>query len=303
MRTILRAAAAALSLLFLLLSLVGGTVAADQSYTINGVAVRYSDFSSSHNNCWGYTYNFYYKIWGVSMNSNFYGSDNILRGLSNEELTLTPEHLKAYVSEAVPGAVLRICNSGYLHGNDGMGHSLLIVSVREDGFTTFEGGLSAAPHSREHFYTWEEFCRTSWLGGRYGYIKYIKWPAEPDDEPVDEPEEPTLGMLEIPEPPASAGGQSYALGDLDGSGTVDVTDYALLKRTAGGIVRLTDTQKQRADLDGNGKIDLKDAELLKLHIERMNDVSVPIGTLSFFVSARKRKKSDEPPFFLRESVL
>lgn len=281
MRTILRAAAAALSLLLLLLSLVGGTVAADQSYTINGVTVRYRDFSSSHNNCWSYTYNFYYKIWGVSMNSNFYGSDNILRGRSNEELTLTPEHLKAYVSEAVPGAVLRVCNSSYLHSNDGMGHSLLIVSIQEDGFTTFEGGLSASPYSREHFYTWEEFCQTSWLGGRYEYIKYIKWPTEPDEgeqsvrepieTPAEEPEKPTISVLEIPETPVSAGKQEYALGDLDGSGTVDVTDYALLKRTVGGTVRLTETQKQRADLDGNGKINLQDAALLKKHIKRMNN--------------------------------
>lgn len=295
MRNLLRMSAAALSLLLLLLSLAGGTVAADQSYTINGVTVRYRDFSSSHNDCWAYTYNFYYKIWGLSMNSSFSGSDNSLRDRSNEELTLTPEHLKEYVSNAIPGAVLRICNSGYLHGNDGMGHSLLIVSIQEDGFTTFEGGLSASPHCREHFYTWEDFCKISWLGGRYGYIKYIKWPgasgeepaAEPVKKPVEKPvekpaEEPSRGTMEVPEQqtlPEPSDAQTYRIGDLDCTGMVDVTDYILLKRSANGMLRLTASQKLRADINGDGVIDLQDAALLKKHIYRQNQSRVLVNAL------------------------
>lgn len=278
MRTLLRLSAAALSLLLLLMFLIGGTVAADGSYTINGVTVRYGNVSSSHNGCWSYVYNFYYKIWGIRMNSNFYGDDNILRDYSAKELTLTPEHLKEYVSMAKPGAALRICNSEYLHGSDGMGHSLLIVSITEDGFTTFEGGLSAAPHCREHFYTWEEFCETGWLGKRYGYIKYIKQPGETAPEDLETEasgevemsgvleEVPTLGALEDPTQavePETPEPEIEGLGDLDGNGRLEVMDYMLLKRFVGGTVRLTKAQKQRADLNGDGVVDLQDYLLLK----------------------------------------
>lgn len=285
MRKCLRVPAAVLGLLFLLLSLAGGMVSADEAYTINGVSVRYRDFSSSHNECWVYASKFYYKIWGESFNSNFYGSENLLRNHSKEELVLTPEHLKEYVSQAVPGAVLRICNSGCLYGSDPMGHSLLIVSIQSDGFTTFEGGLSAAPHCREHFYTWEEFCQTSWLGGRYAYIKYIKWPSAPEKEesllpeneelprPVEEKpprpssEEPetsaTLGTLEVQEPSEVPESVTYEVGDLDHSGSIEATDYVLLKRFVNGTIRLDKSQLKSGDINGDGRVDEQDLRLLR----------------------------------------
>ena len=264
MRKYLRVPAAVLGLLILLLSLAGATVSAEQAYTINGVNVRYRDFSTYHDECWSYAFNFYYKIWGERLDSNFYGSENLLRNYSKAELTLTPEHLKAYVSQAVPGAVLRICNSGNLYGSDSWGHSLLIVSIQEDGFTTFEGGLSAWPHSREHFYTWEEFCRTNWLGGRYGYIKYIKWPSA--SEPAFD--EPALidGVPELPNRLELMGSAQITVceaGDLNYSGSVDAADYLMLKRFVRGTIRLSDAQLKGGDLNGDGQVDEQDFRLLK----------------------------------------
>lgn len=302
MRKYLRVPAAVLGLLIVLLSLAGGAVSAEQAHTVNGVTVRYSDFSSSHNECWSYAHSFYYKVWGKTFDSNFYGSDNLLRNRSKEELTLTPEHLKEYVSQAVPGAVIRICNSGCLYGSDPMGHSLFIVSIQSDGFTAFEGGLSARPHCREHFYTWEEFCQTSWLGGRYGYIKYIKWPSASGEEeplpPVEEPsqpnkeeptppsdEEPSQPPVEQPSRPVKEDPElpaqlevlevpqlvTYAVGDLNRSGTVDTADYVMLKRAVNGTIRLTDTQLKGGDLNGDGVVDEQDFRLLKaqLYAERL----------------------------------
>lgn len=269
MRTYLRVPAAVLGLLFLLLSFTGGAVAAEEAYTINGVNVRYRDFSSSPNNCWAYAYNFYYKIWDETFRSDFYDRDNLLRDLSTEELRLTPEHLKEYVSKATPGAVLRVCGSDCLYGGDAYGHSMLIVSIQEDGFMAFEGGLSG-PCSREYFYTWEEFCTTSWLGARYGYIKYIKWPsasevslkeqevASPDS---DVPERPSrLEMLEALEAPQVV---TYESGDMDCSGALDAADYVMLKRFVGGTLRLTEAQMKSGDLNGDGRIDRQDFLLLK----------------------------------------
>lgn len=288
MRKYLRVPAAVLGLLILLLSLVGGAVSASDAYTVNGVSVHYRDFSTSHNECWTYAANFYRKIWGETINSNFYSSENLLRNYSKEDLTLTPEHLKEYVSQAVPGAVLRICNSGCLHGSDPMGHSLVIISIQSDGFTAFEGGLSASPHCREHFYTWEEFCRTSWLGGRYGYIKYIKWPSASGEEappPAEEEpsrpgdEEPAPPATQEPEEPATLGGLevdipqpvTYAVGDLDRSGAIEATDYVMLKRFVNGTIRLDASQLKSGDLNGDGQVDEQDFRLLRtrLYAERL----------------------------------
>lgn len=149
------------------------------SYTINGVTVRYTDFSSSPNECWIYANNIYKKIWGTNFTNSFSSSDNMLRNLSDGELTLTIEHLKTYVSNAALGSCLRICNSEYLHGGDGWGHSQIIVQKDANGFTVLEGGLSAIPYCREKYYTWSTYCNTGWLGGTYQYIKYIKWPGAP----------------------------------------------------------------------------------------------------------------------------
>lgn len=154
----------------------GSTVNIGHLYEINGVMVRNSDFSSEHYACWTYANNVYAKIWGHNFLNVFNDTENMLRNLPDEDLTLTPEHLKAYVSAAPAGAVLRVCDAQYLHADDGWGHSQIIISHDENGFTVFEGGLAAWPHRREAYYTWTGYCYSGWPG-KYHYIKYIKWPG------------------------------------------------------------------------------------------------------------------------------
>ncbi len=154
----------------------GSTINIGHLYVVNGVTVRNSDFPSEHNECWAYANNVYAKIWGHNFWSEFNDTENMLRNLSDAELTLTPEHLKAYVCAAPAGSALRVCNEDYLHGNDIGGHSQIIISHDENGFTVFEGGLSAFPHRREAYYTWTGYCYSGWPG-KYHYIKYIKWPG------------------------------------------------------------------------------------------------------------------------------
>lgn len=170
-----------LSIVLALMMLVSCFVIADvlgaNAYTINGKTVRYTDFSSSPNECWTYANNIYNKIWGQKFNYNFNDSSNSLRNLSDNQLLLNATNLKNYVSHAALGSCLRICNGEYLHGTDGWGHSQIIVQKDANGFTVFEGGLSASPYKREKYYTWSEYCSTGWLGGTYKYIKYIKWPG------------------------------------------------------------------------------------------------------------------------------
>ncbi len=148
---------------------------AASTYVINGVSVRYDTFSSEPDECWEYANKLYNKIWGYRFSNAFDAEDNMLRELEDTDLTLTAEHLKAYVSAAPLGSCLRICDSEYLHGSDGWGHSQIIVQKDDAGFTVLEGGLSAAPYCRERYYTWDSYCDSSWPG-KYEYIKYIKYP-------------------------------------------------------------------------------------------------------------------------------
>ncbi len=163
--------------LLMLASLVPTAALASTAYYINGKYVHWDDYSSSESECWAYAQNFYTKIWGTNFSSYRGTSDDSLRDLSKSEHALTADNLKAYVSNASLGASLRICNDEYYDSSDGWGHSQIIVQKDSNGFTVFEGGLTAAPHCREKYYTWSEYASTSWLGGTYSYIKYIKWPG------------------------------------------------------------------------------------------------------------------------------
>lgn len=155
-------------------------VAASNTYSINGVSVSWDDYSpSAPSDCWNYANKFYKKIWGVNFTNSFDDINNSLRNLSDAELTLTEAHLKKYVSNAALGSCLRICNSDYLHGRDTVGHSQIIVQKDANGFTVFEGGLSAYPYCREQYFTWSDYINRGYLGGKYSYIKYIKWPGAP----------------------------------------------------------------------------------------------------------------------------
>ncbi|MBQ7500802.1 MAG: S-layer homology domain-containing protein [Clostridia bacterium] len=154
-----------------------GSYSAGNTYYINGVYVRADDFASSPDECWVYANKLYKKIWGYEFSNKFNDSTNLLRNLNKTDLTLTPTHLRAYVTAAGIGSVLRVCNDKYLYSNDGWGHSQIIVYKDANGFTVLEGGLHTSPYRKETYYTWEGYCNTNWLGGTYKYIKYIKWPG------------------------------------------------------------------------------------------------------------------------------
>lgn len=78
---------------------------------------------------------------------------------------------------------------------------------------------------------------------------------EPTQEPTPEPEpEPT------PEP-------TYAPGDVDGDGSVTITDSVLAVRNSLGIVELTDAQIAAADVNGDGAVTIADAvRILRMSI-------------------------------------
>ena len=157
-------------------------VSADAStaYYINNAIVRCDDFTSRPNNCRAYAEKMYQKIWGTTFGNSFYAENNFLRNLEKEQLTLTEEHLKEYVSHAELGSTIRVSSEYFLYRNDGrLGHSQIIVQKDANGFTVLEGGLAAYPYYGENYYTWSDYVNAHWLGGRYGYIKYIKWPDAP----------------------------------------------------------------------------------------------------------------------------
>ena len=171
-----------LCLVFTMFAAVIPIADASNEYVINGVTVHYDDFSSSNGECWAYANAVYKKIWGSNFSSDFSSSDNYLRNLSDDQLTLTVEHLKTYVSNAPLGACLRISSAanlhshdGYINGNPNPGHNQIIVQKDANGFTVFEGGLGGIgwPYCREKYYTWSSYLE-SWS---YPYIKYIKWPG------------------------------------------------------------------------------------------------------------------------------
>lgn len=154
---------------------------AANTYVINGKLISHTDVAwPGEGECWKYVNALYKKIWGVNFNSNFAGDSstgyNMLRNLSDSKLTLTEDHLKEYVTNAALGSTIRICNSGTLHGNDSSGHSQLIVQKDINGFTIFES-LSSGRY--EKYFTWSQYCESGYLGGKYSYIKYIKWPSAP----------------------------------------------------------------------------------------------------------------------------
>ena len=156
--------------------------AAANTYTINGVSVKYTDVAWLGNGeCWNYANGIYKKIWGKNFSSEFTGDSsnghNMLRNLSDDELTLTEEHLKAYVGQAALGSTLRVCCSHKVHEYDGIdscnaGHSVIIVAKSSSGFTVFESWNSG---TQERTYTWSEFIRVD--AGNCTHIKYIKWPG------------------------------------------------------------------------------------------------------------------------------
>lgn len=56
------------------------------------------------------------------------------------------------------------------------------------------------------------------------------------------------------------------LGDVNGDGTVDLTDYALIANATVGAIELTEVEKIAADLNGDGAVDAFDATLLNFRL-------------------------------------
>jgi len=166
---------------------------------INGKSV--SENSVAHqgtNGCVKYAMAMYKIIWGSSYTNSFSESINMLRNLSDSELTLTAEHLKKYVSAAPIGSVLRVSTPAFLHSTDGWGHSVIIVDKSETGFTVFENWNSGV---YEHTYTWQSFIDKD-TDSSTTYIKYIKWPGA---TPYNEIVFPTKSMISIPKTEYSLG--------------------------------------------------------------------------------------------------
>jgi len=59
---------------------------------------------------------------------------------------------------------------------------------------------------------------------------------------------------------------ALGLGDVDGSGTVDVLDVRIVMQAALGIVALTPEQETAADVDEDGDVDRTDAEILAEYV-------------------------------------
>jgi hypothetical protein len=55
------------------------------------------------------------------------------------------------------------------------------------------------------------------------------------------------------------------LGDIDGSGAVDSTDYMRIKATMLKTAQLSTLETEAADVDGNGEIDATDYMRIKSH--------------------------------------
>jgi endoglucanase len=56
------------------------------------------------------------------------------------------------------------------------------------------------------------------------------------------------------------------LGDVNGDGAVNSTDYSLLRRCILGIIQLTDAMSASGDMNRDGKVDSTDYALLKRHL-------------------------------------
>ena len=208
--------------LLIVFSCIPLSVDAANTYTINGVKVKYTDVSSSPNECWVYANAMYKKIWGSNFSSYRGTSDDMLRNLSASQLTMTKEHLKSYISAAALGSSLRYCNSEYLNSDDGWGHSQILVAKSSTGFTVFHGGLSAYDYRAEQTYTWDSFM-SSYFGTTYKYIKYIKWPGAPAYNGSSTPGTDDLTLSDATYPTKLNVGQAFIIKGYIYSGITNIT--------------------------------------------------------------------------------
>ncbi|MCH5184144.1 MAG: leucine-rich repeat protein [Oscillospiraceae bacterium] len=91
-----------------------------------------------------------------------------------------------------------------------------------------------------------EYESDDWVSGCKATLH---WGYKPESDPTD-PVEPSLPTL----------------GDLNGNGKIEATDYMLLKRFVLGTFTLTDEQKAASDVTGDGKINALDYAMVKRHV-------------------------------------
>ena len=133
--------------------------------------------SGSHWCCWNYGHNAYYYMWG-EYPSYSATKTNFLRNVAAEDRLLTAENLKKYLSEAVPGALLRLDRASDPGASDNSGHTLIFVKMNDagTGAILLEGNHDG--RGRTRIIEWK-FTSLVSVYSRYAYIKYIRWPDAP----------------------------------------------------------------------------------------------------------------------------
>ena len=59
----------------------------------------------------------------------------------------------------------------------------------------------------------------------------------------------------------------YKKGDVNGNGTIEMTDYSMILKHVKGIKTLTGEQLERADVNGNGTIEMTDYSMVLKHVK------------------------------------
>lgn len=137
--------------------------------------------SGSHWCCWNYAAGVFKVVWGKTFPS-FNSSWDYLRNITAAaDRTLTVAHLKQYLANAKPGAVLRMDKDPVNSNADNNGHSMVFVEMNAagDGAIFLEGNYNSKGQSR--IVEWSFSSLVTSYSGRmgYSYIKYIMWPSAP----------------------------------------------------------------------------------------------------------------------------
>lgn len=201
-------------------------------------------------NCWEFAQTVYEAIWGERFSSDRGTPDDLLKDVDvGGARAITAENTRAFITEAAPGAVIRI--STYIDGDDNNGrfkHSMILLQKDDDGFTVYEGSVNG--RVRIKYYTWDDFAG-SYFGRNYGYYKYIKWPgavpAAPEDAPVT-----CMSELNV---------VSYTAGDVDFDGVVTTADARIILRSAVALETVAPGTAAffAADVDCDGVITTADS--------------------------------------------
>lgn len=67
--------------------------------------------------------------------------------------------------------------------------------------------------------------------------------------------------------------KSYALGDVNADGKIDIEDAVMVINNVNGVTPLTDDQIKCADIDGNKTIDIEDAVAIISHVNGINPIA------------------------------